>query len=75
MVNLLAGLGAFSGRVVSYFSLMQIVAIPNLLYLVKKTFQKYLYTVIFIAYGLSVYIYYLFKNLSEIVPYSNIFSN
>ena len=49
MVNLLAGLGAFSGRVVSYFSLMQIVAIPNLLYLVKKTFQKYLYTVIFIA--------------------------
>lgn len=25
--------------------------------------------------GLSVYIYYLFKNLSEIVPYSNIFSN
>ena len=75
MVNLLAGLGAFSGRVVSYFSLMQIVAIPNLLYLIKKSFQKYLYIVIFIVYGLSVYIYYLSKNLSEIVPYSNIFFN
>ena len=75
MVNLLAGLGAFSGRVASYFSLMQIVAIPNLLYLIKKSFQKYLYIVIFIVYGLSIYIYYLSKNLSEIVPYSNIFFN
>ena len=75
MVNLLAGLGAFSGRVASYFSLMQIVAIPNLLYLIKKSLQKYLYIVIFIVYGLSIYIYYLSKNLSEIVPYSNIFFN
>lgn len=75
MVNLIAGLGEFSGRIASYFSLMQIVAIPNLLYLIKSTIQKNLYILIFIIYGLSLYIYYLSKNLSEIVPYSNIFSN
>lgn len=75
MINLLAGLGAFSGRVVSYFSLMQIVAIPNLLYLIKSTLQRNLYILIFIAYGFSLYIYYLSKNLSDILPYSNIFSN
>lgn len=57
MVNLLAGLGAFSGRVVSYFSLMQIVAIPNLLYLVKNHSKKICISCYSLCTGfLSIYI-------------------